>query len=99
MAPKTDHLMSLRAGRQLRRVRSFYAGGTLLWSAAAAWTVWAHPGSRQMWVSLFLMATFTALLVAASVWLRSLRSAAEEPLPAHHAAPRRVAVARHARTA
>ncbi|PNG20525.1 hypothetical protein [Streptomyces cahuitamycinicus] len=38
MAPKTDHLMSLRAERQLRQVRAFYTAGVLLWATAAAFT-------------------------------------------------------------
>ncbi|MET9467285.1 hypothetical protein ABZY44_21260 [Streptomyces sp. NPDC006544] len=88
MAPKRELLTSLRAARQLRRVRSLYLSGTLLWAAAAAWAGWLDPGSRQMWVSVLLLTVFTGLLVTASAWLRNLRSA---PRPAHHAAPRRTA--------
>lgn len=98
MAPKTDNVMSLRAVRQLRRVRTFYAAGVLLWAAAAAaaaWTGWAHPGSRQMWVSVLLLAVFTGLLGTASLWLRRLQAAAGHR-PAYHAAPRQAVTARHA---
>lgn len=95
MAPKTDHPIPSRAVRQLRRVRSFYAGGALLWSAAAAWTAWAHPASRQMWVSVLLLVVFTGLLVTASLWLQRLRPA-EASRPARHAAPRQAVAPRHA---
>ncbi|MFJ8666811.1 hypothetical protein [Streptomyces sp. NPDC093600] len=95
MAPKTDNIMSLRAVRQLRRVRTFYAAGVLLWTAAAAWTGWTHPGSRQMWVSLLLLTVFTGLLGTASLWLRRLQAATGNR-PAHHAAPRQAVTPRHA---
>ncbi|GAA5707585.1 hypothetical protein AQJ43_37930 [Streptomyces avermitilis] len=95
MAPKTDHLMSLRAERQLRQVRAFYAVGVLLWAAAAAWTGWAYPASRQMWVSVLLLAVFTGLLFTASLWLRRLQAATANR-PAHHAAPRQAFASRHA---
>ncbi|MGW6691283.1 hypothetical protein [Streptomyces sp. NPDC054961] len=88
MAPKRELLTSLRAARQLRRVRSLYLSGTLLWAAAATWAGWLDPGSRQMWVSVLLLAVFAGLLVTASAGLRNLRPT---PLPAHHAAPRRSA--------
>ncbi|MFF4173272.1 hypothetical protein [Streptomyces sp. NPDC001744] len=94
MAPKTDDLMSLRAARQLRRVRAFYAAGVLLWAAAAAWTGWAHPGTRQMWISTLLLAVFAGLLCTVSLWLRRLRTATGSP--ARRAAPRRVSAPRHA---
>lgn len=77
--------MPLRALRQLRRTRSFYVAGALLWAAAAAWTGWTHPGSRQMWISLLLVAVFTGLLGTASLWLHRLHAIAERG-PAHHAA-------------
>ncbi|MFD3531339.1 hypothetical protein [Streptomyces sp. NPDC058664] len=89
MSTKTERLMSLRAARQLRRVRAFYSAGALLWAAAAAWTGWTHPGSRQMWVSLLLLAVFAGLLATTSVWLWRFQ-AAPGPKPAHHAAPGRV---------
>ncbi|MFE9742198.1 hypothetical protein [Streptomyces sp. NPDC006477] len=95
MPSKTESLMSLRAVRQLSRVRVFYTAGVLLWAAAATWTGWTHPGSRQMWVSLLLTAVFAGLLATASVWLRRLK-ASPARRPAHHAAPRRVAAPRHA---
>ncbi|MGW0551341.1 hypothetical protein [Streptomyces altiplanensis] len=94
MAPKTESLMSLRAVRQLRRVRTFYMAGVLLWAAAVAWTGWTHPGSRQMWASLLLLVVFTGLLATASLWLYRLK-AAEGHKPAHHAAPRRAVAPRH----
>ncbi|MFI7382877.1 hypothetical protein [Streptomyces sp. NPDC049813] len=63
------------AVRGLRRMRGFYGGGTLLWAASAAWTGWLNPGSRQMWVSLLLLAVFGGLLATASLWLgRTARS-------------------------
>ncbi|MEV4950223.1 hypothetical protein [Streptomyces sp. NPDC053755] len=101
MAPQTEHLMSLRAARQLRRVRTFYAAGVALWAAAAAWTGWAHPGSRQMWVSVALLAVFTGLLCTAWLWLRRLQAITPAHRPAHHAAPRRATARRpaNARTA
>ncbi|MFF1544399.1 hypothetical protein [Streptomyces sp. NPDC058291] len=95
MAPKTDHPISSRAVRQLRRVRSFYAAGVVLWTAAAAWTGWAHPASRQMWVSVLLLVVFTGLLLTASLWLRRLQPATAHR-PARHAAPRQAVAARHA---
>lgn len=88
MSTKTERLMSLRAARQLRRVRDFYSAGVLLWAAAAAWTGWTHPGSRQMWVSLLLLGVFAGLLATASVWLRHFQDAPDHK-PAHHAAPGR----------
>ncbi|MGW3114522.1 hypothetical protein [Streptomyces sp. NPDC001091] len=95
MAAMKDHSKSLRAVRQLRRVRGFYASGVLLWLTAAVWTGWMRPGSRQMWVSLLLLALFAGLLVTATLWLQRLRTADAE-VPAHHAAPGRKITARHA---
>lgn len=80
--------MSLRAVRQLRRIRAFYTSGVLLWVAAAAWSGWAHPGSRQMWVCLLLLAVFTGLLTTTSLLLSRLRTNRSHE-PRHHAAPRR----------
>ncbi|WTT42005.1 hypothetical protein OG468_34775 [Streptomyces zaomyceticus] len=88
MSTKTERLMSLRAARQLRRVRDFYSAGVLLWAAAAAWTGWTHSGSRQMWVSLLLLAVFAGLFATASVWLRRFQAVPGHK-PAHHAAPGR----------
>lgn len=76
MASKRELFRSSRAARQLRRVRSLYTGGVLLWAAAAAWAGWLDPGSRQMWVSVALLAVFSALLVTSSVWLWRLKPAA-----------------------
>ncbi len=90
MASTTDRVKSLRAVRQLRQVRVFYAVGVLLWAVSTAWTSWQSPGSRQMWVSALLLAIFTVLLVTASFWLQRLQ-AAGSARPAHHAAPRRPA--------
>ncbi|MEU1457259.1 hypothetical protein [Streptomyces avermitilis] len=94
MATKTDRIMSLRAVRQLRQVRAFYAVGALLWAASTAWTGWQFPGSRQMWVSVLLLAIFTGLLLTASLWLQRLKTAAPAG-PAHHAASRRTTASRH----
>ncbi|MDL5205921.1 hypothetical protein [Streptomyces sp. ALI-76-A] len=95
MAPKNDHPKLLRAVRQMRRIRTFYALGVLLWGATAAWGGWRDPGSRQVWVSVLLLVVFTALLSATSLWLRRHRSDGAGQV-AHHAAPRRTAVRRHA---
>ncbi|MFD9569028.1 hypothetical protein ACFWBI_04195 [Streptomyces sp. NPDC059982] len=94
MAPKTAHLMSLRAVRQLRRVRTVYATGVLLWAAASAWTGTTHPWSRQMWACVLLLAVFTGLLGTASLWLRRLRAALGHE-PVRHTAPRRAITPRH----
>ncbi|MFJ8697025.1 hypothetical protein [Streptomyces roseolilacinus] len=94
MAPKSEHLMPQRAVRQLRRVRTFYMAGALLWAAAAAWTGRVHPGSRQMWISLLLLVVFTGLLGAASLWLQRLQAAPGRK-PTHHGARRAIAP-RHA---
>ncbi|MGV9907483.1 hypothetical protein ACWDU8_34220, partial [Streptomyces sp. NPDC003388] len=79
MASTTD-LMSLRAVRQLRRIRAFYAVGALLWAASTAWTAWHSPGSRQMWVSALLLIIFTGLLAAAALWLQRCQAAAPSHL-------------------
>ncbi len=94
MAPKTERIQFLRAVRQLHRVRSFYTAGVLLWAASAAWTGWQAPGSRQMWVSVLLLAVFTALLATAVLSLRRL-PAPPTGQPAHHAASHRAASTRH----
>ncbi|MEV7129626.1 hypothetical protein [Streptomyces sp. NPDC093260] len=86
MAPKTERIQFLRAVRQLRRIRSFYAAAILLWTGSALWTSWQAPGSRQMWVSVLLVAVFTVLLVTASLSLRRLAAPATGR-PVHHAAP------------
>ncbi|CAL9666450.1 hypothetical protein SUDANB15_07225 [Streptomyces sp. enrichment culture] len=87
--------MSLRTVRQLRRVRTFYAGGVLLWAVLTAWTTWQLPGSRQMWVSALLLTVFSGLLLTASLWLQRLQATALRR-PAHHAAPRKATAPRHA---
>lgn len=58
------------AVRQLRRIRALYASGFVLWAVGAAWEGWHHPGSRQMWVFLLLLALFSGLLclTVASLW-------------------------------
>ncbi|MDX2526253.1 hypothetical protein PV733_36125 [Streptomyces europaeiscabiei] len=90
MAPKSDHSMPLRAVRQLRRIRAFYATAALLWAALAAWEGWKHPGSRPMWVSLLLLVVFMGLLSVTSLWLwRHQTVAAGEA--AHQGAPRGMA--------
>ncbi|MEV7073364.1 hypothetical protein [Streptomyces sp. NPDC093990] len=95
MAPKNDHSKVLRAVRQMRRIRAFYALGALLWAATAAWGGWQNPGSRQMWVPVLLLAVFAGLLSVTTLWLRQHRSESAGR-PAHHAAPRRPAFRRHA---
>lgn len=87
--------MSLRAVRQLRRVRAFYAGGALLWAVLTAWTGWQLPGSRQMWVSALLLTAFSGLLLTASLWLYRLQAAGSRR-PAHHPASHRATAPRHA---
>lgn len=74
MASMTERIMFLRAVRQLHRVRSLYAAGVLVWAASAAWTGWQAPGSRQMWISVLLLAVFTGLLVTAGLFLRGLEA-------------------------
>ncbi|MFJ8034689.1 hypothetical protein [Streptomyces sp. NPDC096032] len=95
MATTTDRIKSVRAVRQLRRVRTFYAVAALVWAASTAWTGWQSPGSRQMWVSALLLAIFTGLLLTASLWLQRLQITAPAE-PAHHAAPGRATRPRHA---
>ncbi|GAA4335587.1 hypothetical protein GCM10023086_68180 [Streptomyces venetus] len=95
MAPENDHAESVRALRQLRRMRTFYAGGAVLWAASALVAGWDDPGSRQMWVSVVLLAVFTALLSMTYVCLWRQQSARWGE-PVHHAAPRRMAWRRHA---
>ncbi|MET8116464.1 hypothetical protein [Streptomyces prasinus] len=95
MASTTDRVMSLRAMRQLRRVRAFYTGGVLLWAVLTAWTGWQLPGSRQMWVSALLLAVFSGLLFTASLWLQRLQAAGSRR-PAHHATSRKTTAPRHA---
>ncbi|MFE4861144.1 hypothetical protein [Streptomyces sp. NPDC056670] len=95
MASKTEVVKSLRAVRQLRRVRVFYAVGLVLWAASTAWTVRLWPGSPQMWVSALLLAIFGGLLGLVSIWLHRLQ-ANETQSVAHHAAPRRTTAPGHA---
>lgn len=76
-----------RAVRQLRRIRTVYAAGIVLWAAGAAWEGGQHPGSRRMWVSLLLLAVFGGLLslTVASLWRHQtalrLRAAARRIRP------------------
>ncbi|MFD5028855.1 hypothetical protein ACFWM0_00270 [Streptomyces sp. NPDC058405] len=51
-----------RAVRQLRRVRSLYAGGVALWALGLLLEAGKSPGSRQMWIALLIMGVFTVLL-------------------------------------
>lgn len=95
MTPENDHAESVRAARQLRRIRPVYAGGALLWAASAAWAGWEEPGSRQMWVSVVFLVVFTGLLSVTSLWLGNRRPA-DAGRVAHHAAPRRMAARRQA---
>ncbi len=89
MAPKTERIQFLRAVRQLRRIRSFYAAAIVLWTGTTAWAGWQAPGSRQMWVSVLLLAVFAVLLVTASLALRRLAVPATGR-PVHHAAPHKL---------
>lgn len=75
-------LSAERAERSLRRVRVFYAAGTALWAASAAWTAWTHPGSRQMWVALLLLTVFGGLLGVTSRFLAGAAPARPAPRPA-----------------
>ncbi|MYR42752.1 hypothetical protein [Streptomyces sp. SID5910] len=96
MAPKTERIQFLQAVRQLRRIRSFYAAAILLWAGSALWAGWQAPGSRQMRVSVLLLAVFAVLLVTASLALRRLAVPATGR-PVHHAAPHKLpSTRRHA---
>ncbi|MGY1503402.1 hypothetical protein ACW4TU_43705 [Streptomyces sp. QTS52] len=88
MAPETDHAESVRALRQLRRIRLFYAGGALLWAVSAALVGWDDPGSRQMWVAVLFLVVFAGLWSVTSLllWRQQTARAAGS---VHHAAPRR----------
>ncbi|MFI2040208.1 hypothetical protein ACH470_37190 [Streptomyces bottropensis] len=90
MAPTNDHLLPVRAVRQLRRIRAFYATAVCLWASLAAWEGWEHPGSRPMWVAVVLLVVFSGLLSVTSLWLWRHRTAAAGE-PAHRSAPRRIA--------
>ncbi|MFF7342081.1 hypothetical protein ACFZAT_32855 [Streptomyces sp. NPDC008163] len=94
MTSKTERIQFLRNARQLRRVRSFYAAAVPLWTVSALWTGWQAPGSRQMWVSVLLLAVFTALLATATFAQRRLATP-ETGRPAHHAAPHKLPGTRH----
>ncbi|MFF0018559.1 hypothetical protein [Streptomyces sp. NPDC005374] len=87
---------AVRAARQLRRIRAFYAAGVGLWAASALWTAWDSPGSRPMWISVLLLGVFSGLFFMAGRWLRNLE-VTDAPRPAHHVAPRG-ASGRHAAT-
>lgn len=76
-------------------MRTFYAGGALLWAVSAVSAGWDDPGSRQMWVSVVFLVVFAALLGMTSLWLWR-QQADHSAEPAHHAAPRRLAWHRHA---
>lgn len=95
MTPENDHAESVRAVRQLRRIRPVYAGGAALWAASTAWAGWEDPGSRQMWVSVLFLIVFTGLLSVTSLWLWR-RQPAGSGAAVHHAAPRRMAARRQA---
>ncbi|GGS15016.1 MULTISPECIES: hypothetical protein [Streptomyces] len=95
MAPKTERIQFLRAERQLRCIRSFYAAAILLWTGSAAWTGWQAPGSRQMWASILLLAVFAVLLATASLALRRL-AVPTTGRPVHHAAPHKLNTRSHA---
>ncbi|MCY0943109.1 hypothetical protein [Streptomyces antarcticus] len=89
-----------RAVRQLRRIRTVYAAGLVLWAAGAAWEGGQHPGSRRMWVSLMLLAVFGGLLsfTVASLWRHrvALRLRVAARRARSGARPAKVAAARSA---
>ncbi|MFE1251765.1 hypothetical protein [Streptomyces sp. NPDC058735] len=87
MAAETDHAESVRALRQLRRMRTFYAGGAVLWAATAATAGWDTPGSRQMWVSVALLVVFAVLLSVTSVWVWRQQAARPDASGRHALAP------------
>ncbi|MFJ9038560.1 hypothetical protein ACIRF8_18455 [Streptomyces sp. NPDC102406] len=93
MTANTEPSERASAVRGLRRIRVFYTGGTVLWAASAAWTGWLAPGSRQMWVSLLLLAVFGALLAATSLWLSRSEPVRAAPPHRHRARPRPTATA------
>ncbi|MFF3307580.1 hypothetical protein [Streptomyces sp. NPDC002952] len=95
MASRNDHSIPLRAVRQLRRIRMFYAGGALLWAASATWLGREAPGSRQMWVSVLFLVVFTGLLSVTSLWLWRRRPVGAGG-GARHAGARGMAAGRHA---
>ncbi|MCM2579534.1 hypothetical protein [Streptomyces meridianus] len=66
---KTLRPLAPWAVRQLRRVRTVYLGGIVLWTLGLVLEVWHRPGSRQMWLSVFILVAFVALLSATSVRL------------------------------
>ncbi|MFF0303936.1 hypothetical protein ACFYTV_24945 [Streptomyces sp. NPDC004562] len=97
MAAQSESRDTWSIARQLRRVRTLYAGGALLWASSSLVTAWSSPGSRPMWTSVLLLVVFTGLLGLSSWWLRRLgtRRAAGEQRPA--VAVRASGPARHAR--
>ncbi|MFJ4273982.1 hypothetical protein ACIP29_25865 [Streptomyces coelicoflavus] len=73
MAPKTERIQFLRAVRQLRCIRSFYAAAILPWAGSAAWTGLAGPREAGKYAqAVLLLVVFTALLVTATLALRRL---------------------------
>lgn len=95
MPLKTEHITPARAVQQLRRVRSFYTLGALLWAASATWSGWQAPGSPQMWACLLLLAVFSSLLGTTSLFLRRLQ-APEAGRLAHQTASQKTASPWHA---
>lgn len=77
---KTLRPLAPWAVRQLRRVRSVYVGGIVLWTLGLALEVWHRPGSPQMWLSALILGAFVCLLSLTSVRL-SLHSAARRLKP------------------
>ncbi|MEU6546197.1 hypothetical protein [Streptomyces sp. NPDC046859] len=72
MAAQSESRESWSVARQLRRVRTLYAAGVLLWAASSIGTAWSSPGSRPMWTSVLLLVVFASLLGLSSWWLRRL---------------------------
>lgn len=93
MTPKKSVPLAPWAVRQLRRVRSFYAAGIVLWATGAGLEALNHPGSRQMWAQVLLLAVFSGLLSLTFVQLWRHRTAL------HRAAGRKLSKARPAVTA
>lgn len=67
---KTLRPLAPWAVRQLRRVRTVYVGGIVLWTLGLALEAWNRPGSRQMWLSVLILGAFVGLLslTSARLW-------------------------------
>ncbi|MFD6310380.1 hypothetical protein ACIGCZ_11700 [Streptomyces nigra] len=72
MAAHSESRESWSIARQLRRMRTVYAAGALLWASTSLGTAYSSPGGRTMWTSVLLLVVFTGLLALSSWWLRSV---------------------------